>query len=48
MSVGSQHGGGEAVAPEFRQEAVRLYRVSGRPCRALAEDLAVALESLRR
>ena len=39
---------GRAFAPEFRQEAVRLYRVSGKPFRAVAEDLGVAPESLRR
>jgi transposase len=39
---------GKPFAPEFRQEAVRLYRVSGRPFRAVAEDLGVARESLRR
>jgi transposase len=31
-----------------RREAVRLYRVSGRPFRAVAEELQVAPEWLRR
>ena len=39
---------GKRFSPEFRQEAVRLYGVSGRPYRAVAEELAVAPESLRR
>ena len=39
---------GKSFAPEFRQEAVRLYRVGGRPYRAVAEELAIAPESLRR
>lgn len=39
---------GKRFSPEFRQEAVRLYKVSGRPYRAVAEELAVAPESLRR
>lgn len=39
---------GKPFAPEFRQEAVRLYRVSGKPFREVAGDLGVAPESLRR
>lgn len=39
---------GKRFAPEFRQEAVRLYRVSGKPFRAVAGDLGIAPESLRR
>lgn len=39
---------GKAYPPEFRQEAVRLYRVSGRPFRDVAAELAIAPESLRR
>jgi transposase len=38
----------KSFSPEFRQEAVRLYRVGGRPYRAVAEELAIASESLRR
>jgi len=39
---------GKSFSPEFRREAVRLHRVSGRPYRAIAEELAIAPESLRR
>jgi transposase len=33
--------------PEFRREAVELYRRSGRPLAEIARDLGVAIESLR-
>jgi transposase len=33
--------------PEFRAEAVRLYRESGRSLSSVAKDLGVSLESLR-
>jgi transposase len=39
---------GKPFAAEFRQEAVRLNRVSGRPFRLVAEELGLAPESLRR
>ena len=39
---------GKAYAPEFRQEAVRLFRVSGKSMRDVAADLGIAPESLRR
>ena len=32
---------------EFRDEAVRLYRSSGRSLREVSEDLAISVESLR-
>jgi transposase len=34
--------------PEFRAEAVRLYRDSGKSLNAVAKDLGVSLESLRK
>jgi transposase len=39
---------GKQFPSEFRLEAVRLYRVSGRPLRAVAEELQIGTESLRR
>ena len=34
-------------APEFRREAVALYRSSGRSLKEIAQDLGVSSESLR-
>ena len=34
--------------PEFRQEAVRLHRMSERPLRATANEIGIAPETLRR
>ncbi len=39
---------GKRFSPEFRQEAVRLHRVSERPFRDVAGELGIAPESLRR
>ncbi len=33
--------------PEFRAEAVRLYRSSGKSLKAVCEDLGISLETLR-
>lgn len=40
--------GRHGYAPEFRAEAVALYRSSGRSLREVAQDLGVSNESLRR
>lgn len=34
--------------PEFRAEAVRLYRVSGRGLKPCARELGISLETLRK
>jgi transposase len=34
-------------SPEFRRDAVELYRRSGRPLRELAVDLGISTETLR-
>ena len=39
---------GKRFSPEFRQEAVRLWRVSERPFCDVAGELGIAPESLRR
>jgi transposase len=33
--------------PEFRSEAVRLYRSSGKSLKAVADELGISLETLR-
>jgi transposase len=45
MARGSNHR--KPYPPEFRREAVELYRRSGRPLREIAHDLGVSSESLR-
>ena len=39
---------GQPFPPEFRAEAVRMYRASGRSLTAVARELNVAVESLSR
>jgi transposase len=34
--------------PEFREEAVRLYRESGRSLNSVCKDLGISLETLRK
>lgn len=45
MPRGSNHQ--RPYPPEFRREAVELYRRSGRPLKEIAGDLGVSSESLR-
>ena len=40
--------GRSGYPPEFRAEAVALYRSSGRSMREVAQDLGISNESLRR
>jgi len=37
-----------AYTPEFRAEALRLYRLSGRGLKQISSELGIAPESLRR
>ena len=39
--------GRRAYPPEFRREAVELYRTSGKSLRVISEELGIAIESLR-
>lgn len=34
--------------PEFREEAVRIYRESGRSLKSVCNDLGISLETLRK
>jgi transposase len=40
--------GRRGYAPEFREEAVRLWRVGGRSLREVASDLRISPETIRR
>ena len=42
-----KRGRGRAYPPEFRREAVELYRSSGKSLRTIAEELGISIESLR-
>jgi len=39
---------GKPFPPEFREEAVRLHRMSGRPLRATAAEIGVSADALGR
>ena len=45
---GSLDAGKTGLPPEFRAEAVELYRTSDKPIRDIAEELGISSESLRR
>jgi len=42
-----KRGRGRAYPPEFRREAVKLYRSSGKSLKVIAEELGISVESLR-
>jgi len=43
----ANHQGRRPYPPEFKREAVELYRRSGKPLAVIAGELGVAVESLR-
>jgi transposase-like protein len=47
MSIVSGNRGRRPYPPEFKREAVELYRRSGKSLQVIAEELGVATETLR-
>jgi transposase len=47
MSNVSNHRGRRPYPPEFKREAVELYRRSGKSLQVISEELGIAVESLR-
>lgn len=47
MSIVSDHRGRRAYPPEFRREAVELYRRSDQGLKKIAAELGISVESLR-